>query len=106
MRQKPGNVALDCTAIPGEAFLTQHRMVRAKILIKNLGRRNNPLRKRFKTWKLKREETRRKFEEAFAERVGNSASRNWNTIQQELYSAASQVCGLTTGRRGRERQTW
>ena len=106
MRQKSGAVIRDCAAIPGEAFLTQHRAVRAKICIRNYRKKEKRLKKRLKTWKLKNEESRRQFEQTFADRVGNTESRTWNTIQQELYSAARQVCGMTTGRRGRERQTW
>ena len=105
MRHKSGAIATDCTAIPGESFLTQHRAVRAKIKITGYSRQKRPLRRRLKTWKLMNEETRQRFEETFIRMMG-SESRSWGKVQGSMMAAAEQVCGWTTGRRGRERQTW
>ena len=105
MRQKPGASVTDCAAIPGEAFLTQHRVVRATIKIKGYNRIRKPLKKRLKTWKLKNEVTRTRFEEAFSHNLG-SGNGDWREVQESIMAAAEQICGRTTGRRGRERQTW
>ena len=105
MRPKPGATATDCAAIPGEAFLTQHRVVRAKIEIKGYSKRKKPLRKKLKIWKLKNEETRERFEETFTQILENE-TKSWEKVQESMMAAAEQVCGRTTGRRGRERQTW
>ena len=105
MRLKPGATAQDCAAIPGEPFLTQHRVVRAKILIKGYTRKKKSLKKKLKTWKLKNEESRSRFEEVFAQRLSGVTS-SWSNIQKEMISAAEEVCGRTSGRRGRERETW
>ena len=48
MRHKPGAIATDCTAIPGESFLTQHRAVHAEIKITGYSRQKRPLRGRLK----------------------------------------------------------
>ena len=48
MRHKPGSKALDHHAIAGEAFLTQHRPVRAKLAISKYQGWKKPLRKRLK----------------------------------------------------------
>ena len=31
---------------------------------------------------------------------------NWENVQKEVLAAAKDVCGMTSGRRGRERETW
>ena len=105
MRHKPGSRALDCHAIPGEAFLTQHRPVRAKLAISKYQGWKKPLRKRLKTWKLKNADTRLDYENKFAERM-NGKDHNWENVQKEILAAAKDVCGMTSGRRGRERETW
>ena len=105
MRPKTGVAATDCAAIPGESFLTQHRAVRAKINIKSFIRKEKPLKKRLKTWKLKSDDVRESFEDIFSDRLGN-IPRSWKVIQESLMAAAEQACGWTTGRRGRRRQTW
>lgn len=49
--------ASDCTAIPGEACLTQHRMVRMNLIIADFARKKWKGAKKIKTWKLKMKST-------------------------------------------------
>ena len=64
LRKVRGIWVRDCKVIPGEACLTQHRLLRADIHVTNL-KRKKKLRgekKYIKEWKLKDEKMRRQFE--------------------------------------------
>ena len=102
MRPKPGATGTHYTAIQGEAFLTQYRDIRAAMSIKGFSRPKKPLKKRLKTWKLKKEEFRLMFEEAFDQNM-ESGGRNWKNAGEGIMAAAVQTCGWTTGRREREK---
>ena len=88
-----------------KAFLTQHRPVRAKLAISKYQGWKKPLKKRLKTWKLKDADTRLEYENKFVEKM-NGKEHNWENVQKEILNAAKDVCGMTSGRRGRERETW
>ena len=96
---------VDCRAIPGECCVTQHRPVRADFRVSHMKRRKVGGRRKLKAWKLKDEQVRREFtsklEEKFRE-IGPS----WRETQTAILEACKDTCGETSGRRGRERETW
>ena len=53
MRDKRGAKISDCCVLLGEACLTQHRLVRAKIFIRNHSKFEVHVQKRVKMWRLK-----------------------------------------------------
>ena len=105
MRTKRGIVVTDCYAAPGEACLTQHRPVCAILYCKDYRRTRRVPIKRIKLWKLKDEELRREYEAKLQEKV-NQGIEQADQLEKNIREAAEEVCGLTTGRRGRERETW
>ena len=54
---------------------------------------------------LKDEELRREYEAKLQEKVNQSIEQA-DQLEKNIREAAEEVCGLTTGRRGRERETW
>ena len=65
----------NCKVIPGEACITQHRLLCADLCVRHMKRpkmKNGE--KRIKVWKLKDEQTRRHFEERLTERVEERGS--------------------------------
>ena len=55
-------------------------------------------------WKLKDETTRRLFEERFEEKI-TSSSGEWKDLQDSIMATGTEVCGLTSGKRGKERES-
>jgi len=54
----------DCTVNPGEAFLTQHRLVCSDLRVERMkSNKRKKGEKKMKQWKLSEETTRRKCEE-------------------------------------------
>ena len=96
----------DCMVIPGEACLTQHRLLKADIKVKNLKRRKKQRGdKKIKVWKLKDEETRRQFEMKVQQK--NNANRGgWKQLSENLLEAAKEVCGESTGHQRKKSETW
>ena len=82
---------MDCGVLPGEAYVAQHRLVRAKIMLKEKISRKIHARKRIKLWKLKEEEKRRDYEENLKEHMRQAR------LCQGLTRPGEQVCGVTSG---------
>ena len=105
-RPRRGFQARDCAAFPGEACLTQHRPIRAKFFIADYVARKWKGVKKPKVWKLKNDETRAEFEAKFTEKL-QQQEVGWGAVQESIYEACREVCGMTTGRRGaEEREIW
>ena len=105
MRKIEGFRVTDCTAIPGESCISQHRLVRICMTVENLKKKKWVGRKRIKFWKLKDEALRSKYEDKFLEKV-TVQSGSWKNFEASLLGAGEETCGITTGKRGRERETW
>ena len=61
--------------------------------------------KKIKQWKLREEEVRRKFEENVKIRMeGNTGG--WEKLRDSIMEAGREICGETTGRFSRRRETW
>ena len=58
-----------------------------------------------KAWKLKDPITRRMFEERVSDRI-EGANVGHASFSNALFNSAREVCGETTGRRQRDRETW
>lgn len=95
----------NCKAVPGEACLLQHRMVRADLLIADAKKKEWKGERKIKMWKLKNENTRKKFENVFSERM-MLGDGSWKQLEVNITEAGIEVCGETSGKRGRERETW
>ena len=96
---------MDCGVLPGEASVAQHRLARAKIMLKEKISRKIYARKWIKLWKLNDEEKRRTYEENLKEHM-RQASGSVAALHQGIERAGEQVCGVTSGKRGRQRETW
>ena len=105
MRPKSDMKAVDCRAIPGESCAYQHRPVRADIRVSCMKRRKVGGRKKLKIWKLKDETVREEYEGKLEERF-QSGRVGWSELQNDIEQVCKDVCGVTTGKRGRERETW
>lgn len=94
----------DIKVFPGEL---QHRLVvvdvdkrKVKKVVRKvaLERRN--------VWKLKEEETRKKFEARVGELVETDASDLWGCYKEGLLQACDEICGKKKGRRDRRDTGW
>ena len=57
-------------------------------------------------WKLKDRETRNLFEERLKEKIASSGDGEWKNLEEYILSAGGEICGITSGKRGREWETW
>ena len=105
LRVRRGVKAIDCYAVPGEACLTQHRPVCTRLFVERYKITPKRPHRRVQWWKLKNEALRDKYEE----RVRLSMTGNhgqWKHLENSAIEASVEVCGVTSGKRGRERETW
>ena len=105
LRGAAGVVCTDCHAIPGEECVTQHRPVRASISIRDFKRKKHRRNKKIKMWKLSDPERRLEYQENL-KRSMETCHGNMEQLEKNLLKTCREVCGETTGRRGRERETW
>ena len=105
LRRAGGIQCTDCHAIPGEEYISQHRPVRACISVPNFEMRRKREIKRIKLWKLKDEEKRNECQEKLS-RCMESCHGEMEKLEEHLLRICREDCGETTGRRGRERETW
>ena len=105
MRRATGVLCTDCHAVPGEECLTQHRPVRAKISVAGYRRKIYHGIKRVKLWRLKDPEKRIECQEKLKRRLEES-SVDMEILERNIFDTCKEICGETTGRRGRERETW
>mgnify|MGYP006897082793 CR=1 FL=1 len=54
---------------------------------------------------MKDEALRSNYEEKFLEKV-TAQSGSWKTFEASILRASEESCGIITGKRGRERETW
>ena len=107
MRKNAGIQVRNCKVIPGEAFLTQHRLLCADLTVKNIKR---PKRKkgerRIKVWKLKGcPNMKKEYQRKLVERMDNEEN-GWIDFRSACVETAREVCGETTGNRHKRRETW
>ena len=96
----------DCKVIPGEECLTQHRLVCADMMVKDLQKpKRRKGERRIKIWKLKTMDKKEEFQEKLSQRIGE-IDGDWKRYREISMEVAEEVCGKTTGRRQRERETW
>jgi hypothetical protein len=102
-RKRRGLDVRDCGAIPGEACLKQHRMVRAGLRIEGVKKKKWKEQKKIRTWKLKDAEVRERFKETLEQKrlVGDGGFKKF---AKDVLDAGREVCGETSGRRGIERE--
>ena len=94
----------DCTVIPGEACLPQHRLLRLELRVKGRRKMKKERVKRIKTWKLKDEDVRKEYSEKVSSYIEAKTGR-LETLHEGMQRAAEEVCGVTSGRGHRERET-
>ena len=104
-RKARGVQCTDCQAIPGEDCLTQHRPVRAKLFVSGFKKQKPHGQKRVKVWKLEDPEKRRECQERLR-RSMEGCSGDMESLERNVLNVCKEVCGVTSGRRGRERETW
>ena len=104
-RPKPGIKVVDCKVIPGKECLTQHRLVRADFVVQEYKKKKWKGQRRIKIWMLREEEARQDFERKLHEAM-TSYDGDWVQLRGAIMQACEDVCGRTTGRRGKERETW
>ena len=61
--------------------------------------------RKIKIQKLKDKETRDLFER-LKEKIASSGDGEWKNLEEEILSAGGEICGITSGKWGRERETW
>ena len=106
----------DCKVIPGEAVVSQHRLLVADIKIGKKKRNKLVVKeKRIKIWKLKedgyQQELRTKVEECIEREnlhdvEGKDINAMWNELKTTVTTAAADVCGWTSERARRETDSW
>ena len=106
VRPNENVMVTNCKVIPGEACLTQHRLVCSDIKVKGMKRhkRKKGVRK-IKQWKLREETVRREFEEEVEKRMDGN-KKGWEGLRNSIVQAGRQVCGETTGQFRVRRETW
>ena len=97
MRQSTGVVVTDCKAIPGECCVAQHRPVRVDVKIDHMERRKFDGRRKLKTWRLEDDGVHAEFMDRLQPKLDESG------LQGNMLDVCKQVCGETSGGRGRER---
>ena len=86
--------------IPGEACLTQHRLLWAEVVIRGRKKRVSKRgEKKIKAWKPKDRIKRRMAEERMSDRIG--ANVDHAALSNALLNSAREVCGEIAGRRQR-----
>ena len=96
----------DCSVIPGEACLPQHRLLKSDFVVTDYRKRRWRGLQKVKVWKLRDESTRSDFQAKVAEVLSNRDCSDWTTVQSAIHGACADVCGVTSGRRGKQRETW
>ena len=89
MMKRRGIQATDCKVIPGEACLSQNRLVCVNIQFKNFKKKLWKGEKKLRVWKLKDETTRGLFEERF-EKI-TSSTGEWKDRQDSVMAARTEI---------------
>ena len=102
-----GQSLTNCKVIPGEACVSQHRLLRADIKIADFHKKSWKGSRKLKLWKLEDPSLRMEFEERVGEGMSwGEGEREWALLETVVREAAEQTCGRTSGRRGVQRETW
>ena len=84
MKKVRGVCVTDCKAIPGEACLTQHRLVCAAFQFLESKKKKYKGMRKIKIWKLKDRETRDLFEEILKEKIASSGDGEWKNLEEDI----------------------
>ena len=58
-------------------------------------------------WKhCRNSEKRELFEERLREKIICSGDGEWKNLEENILNSGKEICGITSGKRGRERETW
>ena len=105
LRKVRGVNCTDCHAIAGEDCLNVHRPVRPTLYVADLAKQKPHGKRRVKLWKLDDPEKRREYQDRL--RISMEGCRgDMERLERNVLEACKEVCGETSGRRGRERETW
>ena len=96
---------MNCKVIPGEACLTQHRLLRADLRLRKFKRKQWKGEKKIKLWKLKDVNLQRQFEVKVQEAT-RDGDKDWPTVASAIRVAPEQTCGRTSGHRVEQREAW
>ena len=108
-RREDMRIVQDCKVIPGEAAVTQHRLVCALLLLQEVKHRKRPGVKKIRTWKLQEErvdEFREKVEDTYHLDPDTTAEESWKLFKEATLKAAEEVCGTTKGGKHIGKETW
>ena len=102
MKKVRGVCVTDCKAIPGEACLTQHRLVCAAFRFSESKKKKWKGIRKIKIWKLKDRETRDAVEERLKEKIDSSGDGEWKNLEEDILSAGGEILsgGMTLFSRG------
>lgn len=109
-RRKDIRDVQDCRVINGEDVSTQHRLVLAKMKIREEEKRGRDKRMRkIKWWRLKEPETRRQFKEKVLEEwvEADSVQEWWTANSRMLRRVGEEALGKTSGKKApADKETW
>jgi len=106
VRQANRKYVKDCTVIPGEAAVKQHRLLVINMRIQSVKTGYRPKQKPcIRSWKLKGENLA-KFKREVQEKMNDQEVVTWDKLKYSIVETAKNVCGVTRGQKRRERDTW
>ena len=115
VRKEDRKFVMDCKLIPGEPVVAQHRLLMADLRMKIEKKRRKEERKRkINVWERrgeKKTEFRQKVEGTLIERYGNGSfpervGELWTDMKDILVTKATEVCGKTSGKPRKKKDTW
>jgi hypothetical protein len=100
----------DVTVVPGEACLTQHKLIASRIKLNEVvKKRKEGFVSKCRVWKLKDAGVKSQFEEKVhakaVARIKGDAESMWNELKDCLLEVSEETCGRTKGR-PRRGETW
>lgn len=101
---------MDVTALPGEAFDGDHRVVVAKLKMGKMERIKAVREKKIKVWKLKDRKVQENFRELLKPKIPNtevgSVEEEWGKFKEAFVSSAEKSCGRVSGRMKEKETPW
>ena len=100
---------LNCKTIPGEAVVSQHRLVvmdlRTRTKKKRQYRRENEV--KIKWWRLKDQAVADDYAKDVINNMGDCEQPEWTLFSEKVKEKGSEHCGVTTGGKSmQKRETW
>jgi len=86
MRRNGGVKVTDCKVIPGEACLTQHRLVCSDLRVEGMKSNKRKKGEEIKQWKLREETVRKKFDENVRMRREEN-NGGWEKLRDNIIDA-------------------